>query len=75
MSSTRNCQWMQIQIFHNGLNVTTKQILYEAARGSLCSKQPDAVQILIEEMQQTGTNGFLKGTNHVGRPEFMKLML
>ena len=68
-------EWMQIQIFHNGLNVATKQTLDEAARGSLCSKQPDAELILIEEMQQIGTNGVPKGTNHVGWPEFMKLML
>ena len=46
---------MPIQIFYNGLNVATKQMLDVAAEGSLYSKQLDATQILIEEM---ATNGY-----------------
>lgn len=30
--------WMQVQIFYNGLNVATKQMLDVAAEGSFCSK-------------------------------------
>ena len=46
---------MQVQIYYNGLNVATKQMLDVVASGSLCSKQPEAEQVLIEEM---ATNGY-----------------
>ena len=41
---------MQIQIFYNELNVATKLMLDAAAGGSLCSMQPNAAQIIIQEM-------------------------
>lgn len=45
---------MQIQMFYNRLNVTTKHMLDAAAGGSLCSKQPEATQNLIDEMATKG---------------------
>lgn len=43
-------QWMYIQIFYNGLNVVTMQMLKTVAEGSLYSKQPYAALNLIDEM-------------------------
>lgn len=43
-------EWVQIQIFYNGLNNTTKKMLDAASRSSLCSKKPHAAYSLIKEM-------------------------
>ena len=48
-----NCQ-VDVNPNYNGLNVATKQMLDVLAGGSLCSKEPDATQILIEEMATNG---------------------
>lgn len=55
MSTTWIVGRMQIQIFYNRLNLSTKQMLDVTAEGSLCSKWPDAAQILIGEIV---TNGY-----------------
>ena len=47
-------EWMQTQTYYNRLNVATKQMLDAVAGGSLCSKQSDVAQILVEEMATTG---------------------
>lgn len=47
-------QQMQIQIFYNGLNLATKQMLSAAAGGSLCSKQLTEASTLIDDMTSNG---------------------
>jgi len=47
-------EWMQIQIFYNGLSNATKQMLDAPTAGSLCNKQPSATVTLIQEMTNNG---------------------
>ncbi|KAK8926051.1 hypothetical protein KSP39_PZI018317 [Platanthera zijinensis] len=42
--------WLQVQIFYNGLNSQTRQMIDAAAGGTLNNKTPEAAQALFEEM-------------------------
>ncbi|XP_027348306.1 uncharacterized protein LOC113859825 [Abrus precatorius] len=42
--------WLQVQIFYNGLNPATRQMIDAAIGGTLNSKTPRAAQELFEEM-------------------------
>ncbi|KAK8954476.1 hypothetical protein KSP39_PZI002181 [Platanthera zijinensis] len=42
--------WQQVQIFYNGINFQTRQMIDAAAGGTLNNKTPEAAQELFEEM-------------------------
>ena len=43
-------EWTKIQIYYQGLNQSTHQLIDSIVRGSLRSKNPGAVKQLIEEI-------------------------
>lgn len=43
-------KWLQIQIFYNGLNSSTKNMLHASSKGILMKKSHEATHKLIDEM-------------------------
>ena len=51
-------EWLQIQIFYNGLNMVTRSMVDAATRGTFNNKSPDEAYELLEVMANNHCHSF-----------------